>query len=149
MPLSPGGQSLENLYYPVKTQVLTGGGGLVAKLCSTVATPWTAACQAPLSMGFSRQEYCSGLPFPFSGDFPTRKLNSGVLHCRQVLYQLSYEGSPSFNRHLSKGQDMFQNLLDQSAFWISPAFWTRLPSGSVLPSGLVCMDCHGKTPQTR
>ena len=26
-------------------------------------TPWTVACQAPLSMGFSRQEYCSGLPF--------------------------------------------------------------------------------------
>jgi len=29
------------------------------------ATPWTMACQAPLSMGFSRQEYWSGLPFPF------------------------------------------------------------------------------------
>ena len=29
------------------------------------ATPWTVACQAPLSMGFSRQEYWSGLPFPF------------------------------------------------------------------------------------
>ena len=28
------------------------------------ATPWTTACQAPLSMGFSRQEYWSGLPFP-------------------------------------------------------------------------------------
>ena len=28
-------------------------------------TPWTAACQAPLSMDFSRQEYWSGLPFPF------------------------------------------------------------------------------------
>ena len=28
------------------------------------ATPWTVACQAPLSMGFSRQEYWSGLPFP-------------------------------------------------------------------------------------
>ena len=41
-----------------------GGGGLVAKLCLTLATPWTAACQAPLSMGFSRQEYWSGLPFP-------------------------------------------------------------------------------------
>ena len=29
-----------------------------------VATPWTAACQAPLSMGFSRQEYWSGVPLP-------------------------------------------------------------------------------------
>ena len=33
-------------------------------------TPWTIACQAPLSMGFSRQEYWSGLPFPSPGDLP-------------------------------------------------------------------------------
>ena len=31
-------------------------------------TPWTVAYQAPLSMGFSRQEYWSGVPFPPSGD---------------------------------------------------------------------------------
>ena len=35
-----------------------------------VATPWTVAHQAPLSMGFSRQEYRSGLPFLSPGDFP-------------------------------------------------------------------------------
>ena len=34
------------------------------------ATPWTVANQAPLSMGFSRQEYWSGLPFPSPGDLP-------------------------------------------------------------------------------
>ena len=34
------------------------------------ATPWTVAYQAPLSMGFPRQEYWSGLPFPFPGDHP-------------------------------------------------------------------------------
>ena len=34
------------------------------------ATPWTAAHQAPLSMGFSRQEYWSGLPFPSPVDLP-------------------------------------------------------------------------------
>ena len=33
-------------------------------------TPWTVAHQAPLSMGFSRQEYWSGLPFPSPGDLP-------------------------------------------------------------------------------
>ena len=33
-------------------------------------TPWTVARQAPLSMGFSRQEYCSGLPFPPEEDLP-------------------------------------------------------------------------------
>ena len=47
-----------------------GGGGLVAKSCPTLATPWTVACQGPLSVGFSRQEYWSGLPFPPPGDLP-------------------------------------------------------------------------------
>ena len=37
---------------------------------SDFATPWTVACQASLSMEFSRQEYWSGLPFPFPGDGP-------------------------------------------------------------------------------
>ena len=45
-------------------------GGLVTKLCPTLATPWTVAYQAPLSIGFSRQEYWSGLPFPSPGDLP-------------------------------------------------------------------------------
>ena len=40
-----------------------GGGGLVTKSCLTLTTPWTVACQSPLSMGLSRQEYRSGLPF--------------------------------------------------------------------------------------
>ena len=40
-----------------------GSGGLAAKSCPTLAIPQTVACQA-LSMGFSRQEYWSGMPFP-------------------------------------------------------------------------------------
>ena len=44
--------------------------GLVAKSCPTLETSWTVAHQAPLSMGFSRQEYWSGLPFPSPGDLP-------------------------------------------------------------------------------
>ena len=43
------------------------------KLLSRVqlfGTPWTVAHRAPPSMGFSRQEYCSGLPFPSPGDLP-------------------------------------------------------------------------------
>ena len=59
------------------------------------ATPRTIACQAPLSMGFPRQEYWSGLPFP-----PLRYLSNpgieswvGLLHCRQVLYHLSHKGN--------------------------------------------------------
>ena len=37
---------------------------------SDSATPWTVACQAPLSLEFSGQEYWSGLPFPSPGDLP-------------------------------------------------------------------------------
>ena len=51
-------------------QMVNFGGGLVAKSCPTLAIPWTVACQAPLSMGFSRQEYWNGLPFPSPGDLP-------------------------------------------------------------------------------
>ena len=118
-----------------------------------LSTPWTAAYQAPPSMGFSSQEYWSGVPSPdctFHGilqarilesvpipslvDLPnpgieprsptlqadsltsepqgkpknagvsslsflqwifsTQESNRGLLHCRQILYQLSYQGSP-------------------------------------------------------
>ena len=37
---------------------------------SEVTQSWTVAYQAPLSMGFSKQEYWSGLPFPSPGDLP-------------------------------------------------------------------------------
>ena len=39
-------------------------------ISDSFATPWTVACQAPLSMEFSRQEYWRGLPFPTPGDLP-------------------------------------------------------------------------------
>ena len=56
------------------------------------ATLWTRAYQAPPSTGFSRQDYWSGLPFPSPGDLP----DPGIPHCRQMLYLLSHQGSPSW-----------------------------------------------------
>ena len=69
------------------------------------ATPWTIAYQAPPSMGFSRQECWSGLPFPSPGDLPNPGIESGSPtlqadtlpsappdgHCRRVpkLFQFS------------------------------------------------------------
>ena len=41
---------------------------MCAQSCRVFATPLTVAHQAPLSVGFSRQKYCSGLPFPSPGD---------------------------------------------------------------------------------
>ena len=53
------------------------GSGLVTKSCLTLVTPRTVAFQTPLSMGFSRQVYWSGLPFPSPGDFPNAGIEPG------------------------------------------------------------------------
>ena len=67
-----------------------GGGGVVAKSYLTLVTPWTVACQSPLSMGFSKQEYWSGLPFPSPGDLPNPgfKLGSPALQADSLLAEL-------------------------------------------------------------
>ena len=46
----------------------------VCSVMSDFATPWTSACQAPLSREFHRQEYWSGLPFPSPGDHPDPRI---------------------------------------------------------------------------
>ena len=48
--------------------------------CLILVTLWTAAHEAPLSMGFSRQEYCSGCHALLQGIFPTQGLNLHLLH---------------------------------------------------------------------
>ena len=61
------------------------------------ATLWTVTRQAPLSMGFFRQENWSELPFPSPGELPNPGIDLAPLvslHCRQILYPLSYQGSP-------------------------------------------------------
>ena len=55
---------------------------LATQACVTLCDLWTVAHQAPLSMGFPRQEYWSGLPFPSPGIFPTQGLNPGLPHYR-------------------------------------------------------------------
>ena len=59
------------------------GGRLVTTSCPTLVTPWTTALQAPPSMGFSRQEYWSGLPFPSPGDLSNPGIKP-VSHALQV-----------------------------------------------------------------
>ena len=71
---------------------------VVAELLSHVrlsATPWTAAHQAPLSVGFSRQEDWSGLPFPPPGDLPSQGSNPRLLHWQVRSLPLSHQGSLS------------------------------------------------------
>ena len=87
---------------------------LVTKSCLTFATTWTVECQAPLSMGFSRQEYWSGLPFPSPGDLPDSGSEPGLPHCRQILYQLSYEGTWSPQTPNGEGSISYHPYLKKS-----------------------------------
>ena len=66
-------------------------------------TPWTVACQAPLSMGFSSQEYWSGLPCPPPGDLP----NPGMEPGSSAVWVISLPSEPS-------------NLIFYSLFMVSP-----------------------------
>ena len=58
-------------------------------------TPWTVACQAPLSTGFSRKEYWSGLPFLLQELFLTQGSNLSCLHWQADSLPLSHQGGPS------------------------------------------------------
>ena len=66
---------------------------LVVQSCWPLATPWIAACQASLFLGFSRQEHWSGLPFPSPGGLPDPGIEpvSPALQADYVL--LSHQGS--------------------------------------------------------
>ena len=59
----------------------------------SLSTPWNVACQAPVSLGFSGQEYWSGLPCAPPRDLPDPGMEPTILHCRQMLYHLSHQGS--------------------------------------------------------
>ena len=65
----------------------------VPSVVSDSVTPWTVACQTPLYMGFTQQEYCSGLPLPPPGDL----LDPGILcllHWQADSLPLCHQRSP-------------------------------------------------------
>ena len=66
--------------------------------CQLFTPLWLVAHQAPLSMGFSRQEYGSGLSFSSSRGSSRPRLNLCLLHCRWIFYQLNHQGR-SFRWH--------------------------------------------------
>ena len=77
-----------------------------------LATPWTAVYQAPLSMGFSRQEYRSGLPFPSSGDPPNPEIWTHI-SCidRRILYHCAtWEAQPTTELMINKSLVSFLYL---------------------------------------
>ena len=70
--MSKVGKSIETENTSVVAYSWEGKAGMCCHFsCARLfATPGTVVCRAPLSMGFSRQEYCSGLPCPPPGDLP-------------------------------------------------------------------------------
>ena len=107
-----------------------GGDGLVAELHLTLVTPWTVACQAPLSMGFSRQEYWSGLPFPSPGDLPDPGVKPGspALQADSLLTKLW--GKQSYDKpkqHIRKQWHHFadKDLYSQSYGFSRSYVWIR------------------------
>ena len=74
------------------------------------ATAWTVACQAPLSMGVSRQEFLNGLPFPSPGDLPDTGIDLCLLcllHCQVDSLLLMPLGKPSL-REYSRQEKSYQ-----------------------------------------
>ena len=62
--------------------------------CLTLCNPWTAACQAPLSMGFSGQEYWSWLPFPSPGGLPNPGIKFVSLALAGGFFIIESPGKP-------------------------------------------------------
>ena len=65
----------------------------VPQSCLTLCDPWTVALQAPLSMGFSRQEYWSGLPCSPPGDLPNPGIEPRSPTLQADSYHLSHQGN--------------------------------------------------------
>ena len=93
------------------------------------ATPWTVAHQAPLSMGFSRQECWSGLPFPPPGDLPNAGIElafpaSLALQTDSLL--LNHQRSSTFGLFISKAScGSYQGFLCSASPDVYLASWRR------------------------
>ena len=114
------------------------GRGLVAQLCPTLATPWTIARQAPLLMGFPRQEYWSGLPFPSPGDLPDPEIEpvSPEAPALQADSLLLSQAHSHLKTHplrpcLSEGQDLAPPTRGQTS--IPPTRKSTQASGPTSP----------------
>ena len=87
---------------------------------SDSATPWTVASQAPLFMGFSRQEYWRGLLCPPPGDLPDPGIKTHLVHRRQILYHLNHQGSDQTLGH-QKPQKIFWDPQHKGACTNTPS----------------------------
>ena len=91
-------ESVQRTHLHANTHMLVHACVLSRLSCVTLcATPWTVMHQAPWSMGFSRQEYWSGLPFPPPGDLP----NPGIEPMSPALAGRFFTPEPPGKTHTS------------------------------------------------
>ena len=89
---------------------------LVDNLQPTLMTPWTIAGQAPLSMGFSRQEYWGGLPFPSPGDLPDPGIEPMCPALAGRLFTSEPPGKPGLTSYsFPMSSERSSNFTDSSA----------------------------------
>ena len=90
-------------------------------------------------MGFHGQRYWSGLPVPSPGDLPTQGSNLDLLHCRQILYHLSHQGSPHLF-YISSVQ--FSHSVVSESFQPHGLYPTRLLHPWNFPGKSTGVGCH-------
>ena len=112
---------------------------LVSQWCWTLTTPKTITHEAPLSTGFSRQEYWSGMPFPSPGDLPDSGSNSSLLQCRQILYHLSHQGSPELLQTIKRSSSKISPQI------IRYSFLQKVESTSAINVGWTKVTCFQGT----
>ena len=84
-----------------------------------LAIPWTAAYQAPPSMGFSRQEYWSVLPFPSPGDLPNPGIEPGSPALQADALPSEPPGKPKWSKREIK-------FLRENKKWMKPKAWGEM-----------------------
>ena len=115
--------------WPDSASSLRSDDGLVTKLCPTLVTSWTVGCQAPLFIGFSRQEYWSGLLFPALGDLPDPGIEprSPALQADSLLTELSEKPLRPEVRSEVWGQGLAQKEGSASSHFLEPRLLERKP----------------------
>ena len=92
----------------------------VAQSCPIFVTPWTVAYQACPSMGFSRNEWWSGLPFPSPGDLPDPGIEprSPALQADALPSEPPGKSGLNFKKPISRGQQYLHCLKSRSTLKI-------------------------------
>ena len=104
------------------------------KSCPTLATPWTAAYQAPPSMGFSRQKYWSGVPLP-SPSYSTKNIQNEMFQeylIPAIIQILEKEKKKSYRINWTLRRMQKESTREKNVSWFSKEVWNPILRNSTL-----------------